>query len=249
MPVSLAMDAIKKEPRPADMSEDVCEGVLEGVREASAEADDTLVSINASLTNAEVLGTEVDAQEAGAAVHTSNTEASSYHPDLGRVASGAEGTVELTPEEADTAAEVKAAAFAAAAQHAGRSSMLASVTRSASFSSKDATEFSRAMSTDAKGACMYHPDLGYVGDGPPETEEEAKAFALRAGLPPTAPCCLVSAPQLKRTLNTHSIILSYTLYLQIARTSLTRKTEEHRQHQHLLPQTPLQVQMGAGRRR
>ena len=37
------------------------------------------------------------------------------------------------------------------------------------------------VASDTKGACLYHPDLGYVGDGPPETEEEAKAFALRAG--------------------------------------------------------------------
>ncbi len=40
-------------------------------------------------------------------------------------------------------------------------------------------------------ACMYHPDLGYVGDGPPETEAEAKLFALRAGLLPTDACCYV----------------------------------------------------------
>jgi hypothetical protein len=42
-------------------------------------------------------------------------------------------------------------------------------------------------------ACMYHPDLGYVGDGPPETEAEAKLFALRAGLPPADACCYVSS--------------------------------------------------------
>jgi hypothetical protein len=42
-------------------------------------------------------------------------------------------------------------------------------------------------------ACMYHPDLGYVGDGPPETEAEAKLFALRAGLLPTDACCYVSS--------------------------------------------------------
>jgi hypothetical protein len=37
---------------------------------------------------------------------------------------------------------------------------------------------------------MYHPDLGYVGDGPPGTEAEAKLFALRAGLLlPDDACC------------------------------------------------------------
>jgi len=44
---------------------------------------------------------------------------------------------------------------------------------------------------DHGGACMYHPDLGYVGDGPPETEAEAKLFALRAGLLPADACCCV----------------------------------------------------------
>ena len=149
MPSSLAVDAIKKEPRPADMSADVCEDVLE----------------------------EGDTQEAGAAA---DTGASTYHPDLGRVTSGPEGTMELTSEETDGAAAVKA--ITAAAEHAGRTHILAKITHSASFTLKDAETFSRAMSTDGQGACMYHPDLGYVGDGPPETEEEAKAFALRAGL-------------------------------------------------------------------
>ena len=36
---------------------------------------------------------------------------------------------------------------------------------------------------DASGACMYHPDLGYVGDGPPATEAAAASFALRAREP------------------------------------------------------------------
>ena len=30
---------------------------------------------------------------------------------------------------------------------------------------------------------MYHPDLGYVGDGPPETEQEAAEFKKRADNP------------------------------------------------------------------
>ena len=30
---------------------------------------------------------------------------------------------------------------------------------------------------------MYHPDLGYVGDGPPETETQVKVFARRASCP------------------------------------------------------------------
>ena len=47
---------------------------------------------------------------------------------------------------------------------------------------------------DHGGACMYHPDLGYVGDGPPGTEAEAKLFALRAGLLlPADACCYVSS--------------------------------------------------------
>ena len=32
-------------------------------------------------------------------------------------------------------------------------------------------------------AHRYHPDLGYVGDGPPETEAEAKIFARCASCP------------------------------------------------------------------
>jgi hypothetical protein len=32
-------------------------------------------------------------------------------------------------------------------------------------------------------AHRYHPDLGYVGDGPPETDAEAKIFARRAHNP------------------------------------------------------------------
>jgi len=46
---------------------------------------------------------------------------------------------------------------------------------------------------DHGGACMYHPDLGYVGDGPPETEAEAKLFALRAGLLPADACSMYFA--------------------------------------------------------
>jgi hypothetical protein len=52
------------------------------------------------------------------------------------------------------------------------------ITRQASFVKKS--------ENDKAGACLYHPDLGYVGDGPPETEEEAEAFARRAEHPEEA---------------------------------------------------------------
>ena len=63
----------------------------------------------------------------------------------------------------------------------GDSHRTASITRQASV--VQLHDAHRTASNDAGGACMYHPDLGYVGDGPPESDADVAAFVLRANNP------------------------------------------------------------------
>jgi hypothetical protein len=124
--------------------------------------------------------------------------------------------------------------------------MTAKIMRSASFCEARVKVFDRAKSNDGAGACMYHPDLGYIGDnaetpcarwpelaageaGATEVVEQRNLSALGAGLLPADDCCYVSdcAPTLDiHALCTHTHTVSLSLSLSLCHTR-THTSSDH----------------------